>query len=137
MSQEVEVETEVETKAMSLVDQIIQNKEVVLGKYKVKLGLPRSRSLFYEINTATSINNHRAWAAALGVCWDNGQCPGLPGKYSETYNVLVYGGKVIDTLLERGISYDEIIIASAASFCILREKANSLTSAMVDGAEKN
>lgn len=119
------------------VAEILKTKQVKVGECTVILAAPRSYSIGYEVGTAFLTNKERAWAAALGICWQAGASLGLPGKYSDTFNVLEYGGRVIDVLLDRGVPYNEILIAGIAATTVLEEKLIQLTTAQIEAAEKN
>lgn len=56
---------------------------------------------------------HRATAAALGLCW-----PRFRRTHPYSGNALAYGGVVIDALLAEGASFSEIAAASVEAIRI-------------------
>jgi hypothetical protein len=101
---------------------------VTIGGQTVRLVLPDSHAVRYELVGAGDANPFRAVAACLGVCWQGKGHPG--GKYADSgFNPLVYGGKVIDELCgERRIGPDEVSAAGAVAYRLIRDS-------LISGAE--
>lgn len=107
---------------------------VEVGDHTVRLGLPRSYAMRFEIRVAANDNALRAAAAALGACWLAGGSPNAPRlKYS--YQPLKFGGDVLDDLVGRGVSELDIIRAGQVALAHLAQ--HDLTEDEVSGAEGN
>lgn len=100
----------------------------------LKLEAPKSFTVRHEIVASAKSNWMRAFVAALAVCWKG---PGRPKvSYSSCeYNPLMYGGKVLDELLEHGYDLAELLEAGAEALNLLAE--DLLTEAEVTEAEGN
>lgn len=85
-----------------------------VGGRSVQLHRPGSISVQYEIVYSAATNEQRAFAAALGACWDR-----LGKRVQYRYDPLPYGGRVIEHLLEHGWTYPEIIQAGQIAFAYL------------------
>lgn len=87
---------------------------VTVGKHKVTLVRPASFSACYDLLVAANTSRPRALAAALGMCW---QGLGRPkARFETTLNVLAYGGQVMDELVGRGVSVEELFAAGAVAY---------------------
>lgn len=105
---------------------------VTIGKRQGKLVLPPSFSLREDLAFAGIENPRRAFAAALGVCWKGS--PRIHLHISDSnWNVLEYGGKVIDYLLEKGVSREQIRDAGGAAYILVRDSVIDISG--VDKAE--
>jgi hypothetical protein len=77
----------------------------------VQFAPPASVAIRYEVAYAAAENESRAFAAALGVCW-----PKLGKRVRYRYDVMAYGGQVIEFLLEEGWSYMDIQSAGVVAY---------------------
>ena len=90
---------------------------VTIGGQEVTLALPKSYAIRYEVFLASAGNQLRAWACALGLCW---QGPTRPkARYEQTFSPLAYGGMVLDELVARGIPASEIAAAGVVAHNLL------------------
>lgn len=108
---------------------------VQLGDMSVELRKPKSHAIRYEILAAADESNNRAGTAALGVCWQAGPTGRKPtARYVKCKcNPLIYGGRVLDELVGRGIDYAELMNASLEAFRLLA--SDLLDAAEVEEAE--
>jgi len=98
---------------------------VVLGGLRVPIALPDSYAVRAEITRAGWTNSSRAYAAALGACMRGPRKP-APGRvhrpsvaYGQCdYSPLVYGQRVLDELVGRGIPYWEIQAAGGVCWVL-------------------
>lgn len=72
---------------------------------KLKLKVPGQMSVRYQILELAQGSPLICCAAALGVCWKSPKAPRVRWK---TGNAAEYGAKVLDHLMERGMSIDQI-----------------------------
>lgn len=81
---------------------------VSLGGDDVALAAPTSTASRWDVYSAATSNANRAFAAALGLCW---QGKGKPKTRlaAHKFEPLSYGGAVLDELVERGITVPEIL----------------------------
>ena len=107
---------------------------VNLGGAEVRLGLPKSYSVCFDVVVAAGQNTLRAFCAALGLCW---QGKGRPrARYDASgYNALAYGGQVLDELVARGLTPGEVHAAGAIAFNLMAEQI--ITEDEVADAEGN
>lgn len=81
------------------------------------LQAPGSIAERWDVVLASQSNGaqHRALAAALGLCW-----PRFRRRHPYTNNALTYGGHVLDTLLGEGAQLGEILAAGreALELCV-------------------
>ena len=94
---------------------------VEIGPRSVTLKAPRSLALRHEVVAYAATNPHRAFAAALGICW---QSVGRPKtQYAGCqHSPGIYGGRVIDELLAHdGVTYADIVSAGADAWIYLNE----------------
>lgn len=91
-----------------------------VGKHEVALTLPKSFSVRLDVVGAAGRNAVRACAAALGVCW---QGPGKPKQSLERhgYDVLAYGGAVMDELVAHGATAKQVIDAGREALELISE----------------
>lgn len=89
-----------------------------IGKLQVHLGVPGSFAVRHEIMAAAADHAVRACAAALAACW---QGPDRPkASYSgHKYDVLKFGGAVIDELVGRGATMSQVLQAGTAALKLL------------------
>ena len=83
--------------------------EVSLGKHSVTLKKPVSFMSAREVTVAIGVSALRGLGAALGVCWAS-----KPLKASLVgckYDMLAYGGAVVDELVAAGVTEAEIYTA--------------------------
>jgi hypothetical protein len=84
-----------------------------VGGVEVELAAPASLAMRYDVVIASERNRQRAMAAALAVCWQSGG--GRPTvKYD--YDVMRFGGLVIDELSKRGVPMRDILAAGGLAF---------------------
>lgn len=112
--------------------------EISLGGTDVQLALPQSFALLSDVVSAASRNQGRAFGAALGICWQGSGKP-RTSLQGYSYDVMVYGGAVLDELAARGLKYNELQAAGmmAWSLCaaaILTESEVSDTEDFTGGA---
>lgn len=88
----------------------------ILGK-RFELVIPESITMAYEIDAAFMESQVRALAAALGLCW-----PKLQRHVRYRYDPRPYGGRVLDYLLSKGASYDDVMLAGSVAFRLLRKQ---------------
>lgn len=80
--------------------------DIKLGKFNVTLRKPTSFMSAREVTIAVGTSALRGLGAALGVCWAS-----KPLKASLAgckYDMLAYGGAVVDELVSLGVSEGEI-----------------------------
>jgi hypothetical protein len=85
--------------------------EVKIGKSLVLLRKPASFMSAREVTVAVGSNALRGLGAALGVCWAS-----KPLKASLTackYDMLAYGGAVVDELVGLGVPESDIYAAGS------------------------
>lgn len=83
-----------------------------VGGVEVALAAPASMAARYDVLLAAEKNRQRAMAAALGLCWQRGE--GRP-KARYGYDVMAYGGAVIDELAARGVKLRDVLHAGAVA----------------------
>jgi len=96
---------------------------ITINGWTVTLAAPADQVIRHEILHLYSDNPHRAFAAALGVCWRKIQ---LNLKYN--HQPMKYGHAVTSLLLEQGARYHEIVVAGSHAF-------NALADGLIGGAE--
>ena len=108
--------------------------DIKLGGKPIKLEAPSSYAIRTEVWLLASENRTRGLAAALGVCWRGLGRPKV--QYAECqYNPAVYGARVLDELVERGLPLADILRAGGEA---LRMMAAAMASAEdVSAAEGN
>ncbi len=108
---------------------------VTLGGQQIPLALPPSPAMRLDVYFAAGTNLSRAACAALGVCWgDRVSRPRV--SYARTkHDPLAYGGAVLDALLERGLSYLEILDAANEAFIVLEGSVRPLLGDLVGSEE--
>ena len=74
---------------------------VTLGKHKVELKKPTSFMICREVTLAVGQNALRGMGAALGACW--GAKPLKATVAAHKYDMLAYGGAVVDELVAIGV----------------------------------
>lgn len=97
-------------------------KSIEVGERTIELQLPASMAVRYEITYLAASAEHRAYAAALGVCWGR-----LQRRVRYRPGPAEYGGRVIDYLVDQGWSYPEVLQAGMAAFAWLAD-------GLIDGA---
>lgn len=108
-------------------------KTVSMGGLDVRLHPPKSYATCYDVWICAATNERRALAAALGVCWLEPSNPAIRaehperlrpgGAYESSHNPAEYGGRVIDALIQRGVSMREISAAGAIAYGLVAEVA--------------
>jgi hypothetical protein len=81
------------------------------------LALPASHAVRYEITYAVTESEARAVACALGVC--SVRLGHKVGRYR--YDVLDYGGRVIDYLTGLGVPYLDVLSAGRVAWRLVSE----------------
>lgn len=91
-----------------------ESKIVHIGGRDVVLTVPKSYALRTEVWLAANENHIRGSMAALAMCWKG---PGRPRtQYSRAgYNPLVFGAQVMDEMIDRGLTLQELMPAGAAA----------------------
>lgn len=94
------------------------SRTVVLGGREITISAPSSYTERSEIWLLAADNRVRGIAAALGACWRG---PGRPKvRYAACgYSPAVYGGRVLDELVERGYPLAEILRAGGVALEVL------------------
>lgn len=80
--------------------------DIKLGKFAVTLKKPTSFMSAREVTIAVGTSALRGLGAALGVCW--GSKPLKATLAGCKYDMLAYGGAVVDELVALGVSEGEI-----------------------------
>jgi hypothetical protein len=93
---------------------------VTLGGQEIELGKPESFGVRAEIARAAGANWARGCAAALAACWRGKDRPKTTYASCD-YNPLVFGLRVIDELVARGIPYDSIVSAGEEAWKLCAE----------------
>lgn len=106
---------------------VVASRPVVkVGKHTITLGLPPSYATRCDVLGAVAKNELRCSAACLGICWEAGPTMRAPASYSSCgYDALLYGGKVVDALLEQGVGLGEIRAAGKVAFDLLLDSIPS------------
>ncbi len=93
---------------------------VTIGKSKsttdMELVLPTSITARYDLMSACSRPEHgiRATVAALGLCCPRIQRMAKPLTYANSgYSIAAYGGRLLDTLVEKGADTGEVLAAGS------------------------
>ena len=90
---------------------------VKLGKYEVELKRPSSFMVAREVTIAIGQNALRGLGAALGVCWGG---KSLKATYAGSkYDMLAYGGAVVDELVALGVPEAHIYEAGRQAIDII------------------
>jgi hypothetical protein len=90
-------------------------KTVKVGARTVDLVPPKSYSLAFDIVSATDKPSLRLFGAAFGACFPRTERMLKITPAQHGYDVLGYGGAVVDALLAQGVSSEDIIAAGAAA----------------------
>jgi len=112
--------------------------EVKLGKFVVKLAKPTSFMSAREVTIAVRTSALRGLGAALGVCWTG---KALKASLSGCkYDMLAYGGAVVDELVALGVSEGEIYEGGKHALdlvisAIPREEEVAATAGFTEGTE--
>ena len=72
-----------------------------------QLKAPTSLAACYDVAAALSKNANRSLCAAIGICWGHKQAPKATLS-GHKFDVLAYGGAIMDELLGLGASMEEI-----------------------------
>jgi len=92
---------------------------VTFGGEEIRLVVPAAISLRQDLYLAAADNTRRASAAALGACWrGKGGRPRANLKRAK-FDVLAYGGLVIDELVGRGHTLVEILEAGGVAWALV------------------
>lgn len=98
------------------------------GPIKTRLVVPSSMGLRYEVVYAAPRSEARSVAAALGLCSAT-----LRHAVQFDHDVMGFGGRVIDHLLELGVKYPDIIRAGRKAWTLMN--AGLVHAAEVKAAE--
>jgi len=112
--------------------------DVTLGRFTVTLKKPSSFMSAREVTIAVGVSALRGLGAALGVCWS-----GKPLKATLAgckYDMLAYGGAVVDELVALGVSEGEIYEGGKHALdlvisAIPREEEVAATAGFTEGTE--
>lgn len=80
--------------------------QATAGPIKTRLVVPNSLGLRYEVVYAVAKSEPRSVAAALGLCSST-----LRRAVQFDHDVMAFGARVIDHLLEQGVPYQDILTA--------------------------
>ena len=89
-----------------------------IGDLDVTLAAPASMAARYDVLLGSERNRQRAMAAALGLCWQRGD--GRP-KARYAYDIMAYGGAVIDELGARGVKLRDVLSAGGVALELCAE----------------
>ena len=89
-----------------------------IGGSEIRLSLPDSLMLRYEVSHLLVSNFQRGICAALGICWRGTGRPKVSFAQCQ-HNMAVYGGHVFDELMSRGIEYEEILSAGGEAIKLI------------------
>jgi hypothetical protein len=101
--------------------------KVRVGEYEVRLVVPSSYTVRAEVDEAALFSYRRGAAAALGVCWVASGSKGRPRVQFGAcgHNPTVYGGAVLDELVERGVPPEDVVAAGLVALALIRESMPS------------
>lgn len=89
-----------------------------VGDQVVDLKPPGSYAIRSEIVAAYAVNWRRGAAAALAACWKSSGRPKT--RYSQCdYSPLLFGGRVLDELIERGVPAEDVFAAGIKAFSLI------------------
>ena len=91
-----------------------------IGEDEIRLALPDSLMLRYEVSHLLVSNFQRGICAALGICWRGPGRPKVSFAHCQ-HNMAVYGGQVFDELMSRGIDYEEILSAGGEAIRLVHQ----------------
>ena len=91
--------------------------EVKVGKYTVELRKPASFMISREVTVALGSNALRGLGAALGACW--GAKPLKATLAGCKYDMLAYGGAVVDELVALGVPESDVSAAGSKAVDII------------------
>ncbi len=96
-----------------------EKRTATIGGKDVVLKTPASYAVRMEIWGLTTTSYTRAIGAAVGVCWYG---PGKPRVQFAAcgFAPAIYGGRVIDELVERGIATKEIVDAGKVALELIK-----------------
>lgn len=108
-------------------------------EHEIVFGRPKSLTYAVECVGQMGVNATRGLGACLGVAWTAGKSRGAPKARLDKcgYSVAVYGGRVVDELLERGVSLADLQRAGVAAMEFLSEGIPSEVDETVDFTEAN
>lgn len=81
-----------------------------------RLEIPGSMAIRMDVVMLFESNQHRALAAALGVCWRGEGRPSTPWKATDPAE---YGGRIIDELAARGVGYNDIMAGGVKAYTLI------------------
>lgn len=90
-----------------------------IGGHAIHLVTPQSLAVAYDIVSVTGDAPNRACWAALGVCYQGGPLKITQQLKAHRYDVLSYGGGVLDELVDQGHDANEITTAGLAALQLL------------------
>ena len=102
-----------------------------VGEHEITLGIPASYSIRIDVLTAAGQHAQRAFAAALAVCW-RGKGRPTSKLSAHRYDVLAFGGAVIDELTGRGVPYQQIVEVGGLAWVGLSEATEIPTEVEVE-----
>lgn len=88
---------------------------VRVGEHEIELVIPESLGQCAELVQATAYNETRGAAACLAACW-RGMGRPKASLRDNRYDVLVFGQRVLDELLGRGVSLRQVLAAGQEAF---------------------
>ena len=92
----------------------------------VPLPVPGPFALRLDLYWAAGRNQRRGPAAALGLCWAGADPPKAQIRRYGEADILEYGGLVMDELIARGISWDEIQTAAIQAWALIAESVGPM-----------
>ena len=85
--------------------------EVKLGKFTAELRKPASFMVSREVTVALGANALRGLGAALGACWGSKPLKATVAGFK--YDMLAYGGAVVDELVGLGVPEADVYAAGS------------------------
>ena len=98
----------------------MQSEQVEIGGQSVTLQAPSSYTLRAEVWMLSASNQLRGLAAALGMCWRGSGRPHVSYEGCR-YDPAVYGARVLDELMERGITLQEVFKAGGVAIRLITD----------------
>lgn len=93
-----------------------------LNGFVIHLKAPPSLSTRWDVVDAVNKNQFRGMATALGLCWQYGASGKKPkARYEDSFNPMIFGGHVLDALLERGAKLEEIMAAASDAYTVITD----------------
>jgi hypothetical protein len=95
----------------------METKEVTLSGKTITLGAPASLAMRWDIACAVHSAPRRVMWAALAICWRSLSPPKTNFQQCQ-YDLALFGGKVMDELLERGHDFTEVNTAAIEAYVL-------------------